>query len=140
VGGVRDLLADAERLVPAWRLRADGGRCRVPAGQSGQPAGGALAGAGLLAATGHGRNGILLLPGTVASGRADRGGTMRAVVNGEEWELADGATVADVLLRLGAPATESPWRAGRGRAEGVLAATPVRDGDDIEVLTAVQGG
>jgi sulfur carrier protein len=30
---------------------------------------------------------------------------MRAVVNGEDWELADGATVADVLHRLGAPAT-----------------------------------
>jgi sulfur carrier protein len=66
---------------------------------------------------------------------------MRAVVNGEEWELADGTTVADVMLRLAAPASGI---AVACRGELVPRAswpdTPVRDGDRIEVLTAVQGG
>ncbi|HEY0806233.1 MAG TPA: sulfur carrier protein ThiS [Pseudonocardiaceae bacterium] len=66
---------------------------------------------------------------------------MRAVVNGETWELADGATVADVLHRLGAPPTGV---AVACRGEVVPRAswpdTPVHDGDEIDVLTAVQGG
>ena len=66
---------------------------------------------------------------------------MKAVVNGEEWELGDGTTVADVLHRLGAPATGVAV-ACRGEVvpRASWPATPVRDGDDIEVLTAVQGG
>jgi sulfur carrier protein len=66
---------------------------------------------------------------------------MRAIVNGEEWELTDGSTVGDVLRRLGAPATGIAVACG---GEVVPRAswsdTPVRDGDRIEVLTAVQGG
>ncbi len=66
---------------------------------------------------------------------------MKAMVNGEEWELADGATVADVLRRLGAPAAGV---AVACRGEVVPRAswpeTPVHEGDEIDVLTAVQGG
>ncbi|HEX3646914.1 MAG TPA: sulfur carrier protein ThiS [Pseudonocardiaceae bacterium] len=66
---------------------------------------------------------------------------MRAVVNGEEWEVADGATVQDVLRRIGAPETGIAV-ACRGEVVPRLSwsDTPVRDGDRIEVLTAVQGG
>ena len=66
---------------------------------------------------------------------------MKAVVNGEEWEMAEGATVADVLRRLGAPETGVAV-ACRGEVipRASWQATPVRDGDKIDVLTAVQGG
>jgi sulfur carrier protein len=66
---------------------------------------------------------------------------VKAVVNGENWELADGATVQDVLRRLGVPATGIAV-ACRGEVvpRPAWPDTPVRDGDDIEVLTAVQGG
>ena len=66
---------------------------------------------------------------------------MKAVVNGEEWELADGATVRDVLIRLGAPETGIAV-ACRGEVvpRPSWSDTAVHDGDDIEVLTAVQGG
>jgi sulfur carrier protein len=66
---------------------------------------------------------------------------MRAVVNGEEWELAPGATVADVLSKLGAPATGIAVACGGEVVPRVSwSDTAVRDGDRIEVLTAVQGG
>jgi sulfur carrier protein len=66
---------------------------------------------------------------------------MKARVNGEDWELPDGATVADVLHRLRAPDSGiAVARRGEVVPRAVWAATPVRDGDDIEVLTAVQGG
>lgn len=66
---------------------------------------------------------------------------MKARVNGEVRELADGATVAAVLEALGAPSTgvavaldgEVVPRAEWGR-------TAVPDGGTVEVLTAVQGG
>ncbi|HEX4721242.1 MAG TPA: sulfur carrier protein ThiS [Pseudonocardiaceae bacterium] len=66
---------------------------------------------------------------------------MKAVVNGEEWELADGATVADVLRRLGAPETGVAV-ACRGEVvpRASWPATRVLEGDEIDVLTAVQGG
>jgi sulfur carrier protein len=66
---------------------------------------------------------------------------MRAVVNGTEWELPEGTTVEDVLRRLGAPETGIAV-ACRGEVvpRPSWSDTPVRDGDQIEVLTAVQGG
>jgi sulfur carrier protein len=66
---------------------------------------------------------------------------MRITVNGEDWELADGTTVQDVLHRLGAPATGIAV-ACRGEVvpRPSWSDTAVRDGDQIEVLTAVQGG
>lgn len=66
---------------------------------------------------------------------------MKAVVNGEEWELADGATVQDVLRRLGVPVNGIAV-ACRGEVVPRVSwpDTRISDGDDIEVLTAVQGG
>ncbi|HYZ38478.1 MAG TPA: sulfur carrier protein ThiS [Pseudonocardiaceae bacterium] len=66
---------------------------------------------------------------------------MTVTVNGQPWELPDGATVADVLHRLGAPA--------RGVAvalDGAVvpraqwAHTPLAVGASVDVVTAVQGG
>jgi sulfur carrier protein len=66
---------------------------------------------------------------------------MRALVNGEHWDLPDGATVADVLRRLGAPDSGiAVARGGELVPKATWADTPVCDGDEIEVLTAVQGG
>ncbi|HEX4703132.1 MAG TPA: glycine oxidase ThiO [Pseudonocardiaceae bacterium] len=67
VGGVRDLLADAERLIPAiadYTLVEAGAGFR-PGSTDNLPVVRWLE-PGVLAATGHGRNGMLLLPGTVA--------------------------------------------------------------------------
>lgn len=67
VAGVRDLLADAERVVPAvadYTLEEAGHGFR-PGSPDNLPVVRWLA-PGVLAATGHGRNGMLLLPGTVA--------------------------------------------------------------------------
>jgi glycine oxidase len=66
VGGVRDLLADAERLVPgvADYVLAEVGVGFRPGSPNNLPVVRWLE-PGVLAATGHGRNGILLLPGTV---------------------------------------------------------------------------
>jgi sulfur carrier protein len=64
-------------------------------------------------------------------------------VNGEPTELADGATVTDVLERLDVD------RPGRGLAVAVGAevvpraewdARPLAAGDRVEVLRAIQGG
>jgi glycine oxidase len=67
VGGVRDLLADAERIVPAvgdYTLQEAGYGFR-PGSPDNLPVVRWLA-PGQLAATGHGRNGMLLLPATLA--------------------------------------------------------------------------
>lgn len=66
VGGVRDLLRDAERVLPAiaeYALVETAAGLR-PGTPDNRPLIGALAPSGLLAATGHGRNGILLAPVT----------------------------------------------------------------------------
>jgi sulfur carrier protein len=66
---------------------------------------------------------------------------MKALVNGVDWELADGATVADVLARLHAPDTGiAVARSGELVPRAAWASTPLVDGDTVEVLTAVQGG
>jgi sulfur carrier protein len=66
---------------------------------------------------------------------------MTVTVNGVRWELLEGATLADVLVRLDVPA--------RGVAvalDGAMVpraswpATALADGAGVEVLTAVQGG
>jgi sulfur carrier protein len=65
------------------------------------------------------------------------------VLNGERQELPEGATVEVAVIATGAPAD------GRGVAVAVdgevvrrseWATTPVRDGQQVEVLHAVQGG
>jgi sulfur carrier protein len=66
---------------------------------------------------------------------------MRVLVNGQEWDVADSTTVADVLHRLGAPATGIAVACcGEVVPRASWRDTPVRDGDQIDVLTAVQGG
>ncbi|MDQ3905783.1 MAG: sulfur carrier protein ThiS [Actinomycetota bacterium] len=66
---------------------------------------------------------------------------MTVTVNGKPWDLPDGATLADVLHRLGAPS--------RGVAVAVdgaviprarWAGTTLLAGAAVDVVTAVQGG
>lgn len=65
------------------------------------------------------------------------------VLNGERQELPDGATVEVAVIATGAPAD------GRGVAvaldgevvpRGEWPTTPVREGQQVEVVHAVQGG
>ncbi|MCW2918619.1 MAG: thiamine biosynthesis protein ThiS [Actinomycetia bacterium] len=66
---------------------------------------------------------------------------MTVIVNGEPREIADGATVASVVAAV-TKATAGVAVALNDevvrRAEWT--ATPIRDADRLEVLTAVQGG
>ena len=142
----------------SWRSRS----CRGPAARhAGQRAGARREPAleGLLWATGHHRNGILLAPVTadlVAAGLAGealehpfgarrfaaRGGGAVIRLNGSPAEGRDGATVAD-LLSTSAP--RSPPRRGggrrrRGRAARRVGPAPVPEGARVEALTAMQGG
>lgn len=68
---------------------------------------------------------------------------MTVVLNGRPAEVADGATVADLLAQLDLPA------GGRGVAvavdaevvpRGEWSTRPVPEGARVEVLTAIQGG
>jgi sulfur carrier protein len=66
---------------------------------------------------------------------------MTVIVNGQHWELPDGATLADLLERLDVPCI------GVAVAlDGAVAPrtswpdTALRDGASVEVLTAAQGG
>jgi sulfur carrier protein len=68
---------------------------------------------------------------------------MTVVVNGTSAQLADGATVADVVRSLG----RDPQRPGTAAAcngevvpRRVWEATPLTEGDRIELLDAVGGG
>lgn len=66
---------------------------------------------------------------------------MRIVVNGDPRTAADGATVADVLADLGAPATGIAVALdGAVVPRAAHPTTTVPDGAVLEVLTAVQGG
>jgi sulfur carrier protein len=65
------------------------------------------------------------------------------VLNGTQQDLPDGATIESAVLATGAPAE------GRGVAvavegevvpRGEWSNTPVREGQQVEVLNAVQGG
>ena len=72
--------------------------------------------------------------------------TMQLSVNGAPSRLAEGTTVADLVLSLVETARD-------GKAGGIAVAvnesvvpraswdgTPLADGDRVEILTAVQGG
>ena len=62
-------------------------------------------------------------------------------INGERRELADDATVPDVLGALGLPCTGVAVAVdGEVVPKARWAATALRDGARVEVLTAVQGG
>jgi sulfur carrier protein len=62
-------------------------------------------------------------------------------LNGEPRELAEGAGLAEAVAEL-TQATAGVAAAVNGAIvpRGSWAATPLRDGDQVEVVTAVQGG
>lgn len=66
---------------------------------------------------------------------------MRILFNGEPRELADGATVADLVRAAVANARYvAVERNGEVVPRDQHAATPLREGDQIEVVTLVGGG
>jgi sulfur carrier protein len=62
-------------------------------------------------------------------------------LNGEPRELPDGTTMAEAVAEL-TPLGTGVAAAVNGDVvpRGLWAATPLRDGDQLEVVTAVQGG
>ena len=67
--------------------------------------------------------------------------SIQVKLNGEPRDLPDGATLADAVaevtkLASGVAAAVN----GKVVPRGSWAATPLRDGDQVEVVTAVQGG
>lgn len=66
---------------------------------------------------------------------------MQVTANGEPVELADGATVADLLAAMG---LGGKWvlveRNGEPVRRAELAATALADGDRLELVRAVAGG
>jgi sulfur carrier protein len=63
-------------------------------------------------------------------------------LNGERWELRDPATVEAAVIASGAPDDRGVAVALDGEVvpRGQWATTEVRDGQQVEVLRAVQGG
>src|ERR1700677_4109849 len=81
-----------------------------------------------------------------ADGPAIRGGrwipvNIQVKLNGEPRELPGGTTMAQAVAGL-TPAAAGVAAAVNGEVvpRGSWAATPLRDGDQVEVVTAVQGG
>jgi len=67
--------------------------------------------------------------------------SIQAKLNGEPFDLPDGSTVAQAVARLTAAATGVAAAVnGDVVPRGSWAATLLRDGDQVEVVTAVQGG
>jgi sulfur carrier protein len=67
--------------------------------------------------------------------------SVQVKVNGEPRELPDGSTIAQAVAELvTAPAGVAAAVNGEVVPRGSWAATPLRDGDLVEVVTAVQGG
>ena len=67
---------------------------------------------------------------------------MRIVLNGETRELAEGATVADAVDASGAQSRSGVAVALDGEVipQGGWSDQPLADGQQVEVLQAVQGG
>ncbi len=66
---------------------------------------------------------------------------MTVIVNGQRWELPDGARLADVLGRLGAPsAGVAVALNGAVVPRASWTATSLHSDARIDVFTAVQGG
>ncbi|OPX22474.1 MAG: thiamine biosynthesis protein ThiS [Planctomycetales bacterium 4484_123] len=66
---------------------------------------------------------------------------MRVRVNGEEHDVPEGATVAGLVERLGLePRRIAVERNKRLVRRGDYAATPLADGDVVEIVTLVGGG
>jgi len=67
--------------------------------------------------------------------------SVQVKLNGEPRELPDGATVAEAVAALTAAASGVAAAVnGDVVPRGTWTATPLRDGDQVEVVTAVQGG
>ena len=67
--------------------------------------------------------------------------SVQVKLNGEPRELPDGATVAEAVAALTAAASGVAAAVnGDVVPRGSWAATPLCDGDQVEVVTAVQGG
>jgi sulfur carrier protein len=67
--------------------------------------------------------------------------TVEVKLNGEPHELPDGTTVAQAVARLTVFSTGIAAAVnGDVVPRGSWAATPLRAGDQVEVVTAVQGG
>ena len=68
---------------------------------------------------------------------------MRVVLNGDDWVLAEGATVDDAVLASGASETRRGVAVavdGEVVPRGAWLSTELREGQSVEVLQAVQGG
>lgn len=67
---------------------------------------------------------------------------MTLLVNGSARDMADAATVADVVATLGHGGSSGVAVAVNDEVvpRGRWGSTPLRGGDRVEVLTAVQGG
>jgi sulfur carrier protein len=67
--------------------------------------------------------------------------SVRVRLNGEPRELPDGSTVAEAVAELTAAATGVAAAVnGDVVRRGSWTVTPLADGDQVEVVTAVQGG
>ena len=67
--------------------------------------------------------------------------SLRVRLNGEPRELPDGARLAEAVAELTDLASGVAAAVNGGVVpRGSWAATPLRDGDQVEVVTAVQGG
>ena len=67
--------------------------------------------------------------------------SVQVKLNGEPHELPDGATIAEAVAQLTAAATGVAAAVnGDVVPRGSWAATALQDGDQVEVVTAVQGG
>ena len=67
--------------------------------------------------------------------------SVRVRLNGESRELPDGSTIAQAVAALTAAAAGVAAAVnGDVVPRGSWAATILRDGDQVEVVTAVQGG
>ena len=67
--------------------------------------------------------------------------SIQVKLNGEPRDLPDGGTVAQAVAELtAAPSGVAAAVNGDVVPRGSWAATPLRDGDQVEIVTAVQGG
>jgi sulfur carrier protein len=67
--------------------------------------------------------------------------SIQVKLNGEPFDLPDGSTVARAVARLTAvPTGVAAAVNGEVVPRGSWAVMPLREGDQVEVVTAVQGG
>jgi glycine oxidase len=153
-GGVWELLRDARAIVPGiTELElAEAVAGLRPGTPDNAPVLGPSCLPGLVLATGHFRAGVLLAPvtadlisGYLATGEVQPwpagGPPVKVIVNGTPHDVADGASV-ETCVTLLTTATTGVAAAVNGEVvrRSSWARTPVRDGDLVEVITAVQGG